>query len=371
MAETADVVILGAGFAGASTAWHLAMRGFTDVVLLEAEAGPALHASGRNAALVYQLIREPEEARLAMEGARFFASAPKSFCDRPLFRRCGSLLVAGEEGMAGLEEAARGAAALGLEVETLDAGEVVRRAPPLRGARITGGLDNPHDGVVDIHNLIVAFLGGARLRGARIRYGRRASAIATSGGRVTAVTTGGETIHTPCVVNAAGAWAGEVGELAGVGRRTLQPFRRHVYQTKADRRFDPNGPFVWHDGIDVYYRPEAGGLLMSPCDADPHPAADVQPVPAGERLLRQKLARAFPALGPFEIRSARACLRTYTADGRFLIGRDPGLEGFVWVAGLGGHGMSTSYSVGRFGAAAVLGEPVEESAPFSPARLDA
>jgi len=86
-------------------------------------------------------------------------------------------------------------------------------------------------------------------------------------------------------------------------------------------------------------------------------------------LLAEKLARAFPALASARVVSAWACLRTFARDERFVIGRDPELDGFVWVAALGGHGMTTSAAVGRLGAAAVLGEDSEELRQFSPARL--
>jgi len=369
VAERAAIVILGAGFAGAATAWHLAERGFTDVVVLEAEPGPGMHASGRNASLVFQLLKDLGEARLVVEGARFYANPPRSFSAETLFRRSGSLLVASEAGAADLGQAAEDASRLGLDVTLLTPLEAIRRVPALRGAPITVALENPHDGVVDIHNLIVAYLGGARLAGARIRYRARVTAIGTSGRRVTSVSVGDERIDTACVVNAAGAWAGEVGRLAGVGERTIRTLRRHIFQTRADPAIDPSWPFVWHDDIDVYFRPEKGGLLVSPCDADPQRPSDAAVAPEAERLVREKAARAFPALAIPGISSARACFRTFSADGRFMIGPDPDLEGFVWVAALGGHGMSTSYPVGRLGAAAALGEEPPALRPFLPARL--
>jgi len=90
---------------------------------------------------------------------------------------------------------------------------------------------------------------------------------------------------------------------------------------------------------------------------------------AAQQALAEKVARAFPALTTARITSAWACLRTFAHDERFVIGRDPELQGLVWVAALGGHGMTTSAAVGRLGAAAALGEHSEELQHFSPARL--
>lgn len=368
MAKTADVVIIGAGFAGAATAFHLAERGVEDVVLVEQEPAPGRHASGRNASLVFQLIENLDEARLAIEGRRFY-EAPSADFEAPLLRARGSLLVTSDPAGASLETARRDAAALGIAASVVSPEDAAARVPPLRSAPIAVALESPTDCVVDIRALLAGYLRGAERRGARLHAGERVTAIRACAGRVTEVRTSGMTIHTRTVVNAAGAWAGEVGRLAGVGARTLAPRRRHLYQTRADPSVDAAWPFVWHADVDVYFRPQSGGLLTSPCDADPHPERAPEVDPAAERRLREKLARAFPALARAAIDSSWACLRTFARDGRFVIGRDPELEGLVWVAALGGHGMSTSYAVGRLGATAVLGGTSAELERFSPARL--
>ncbi len=367
--RTADVVIVGAGFAGASTAYHLVRRGVRNVVILEREAIAGMHASGRNAALAFQVLSEPAEARLAVEGARFMARPPDGFSAVPLLRRCGSLLVAGADGLPQLQAAQHAATELGLDGEVISAAEAARRVPVLAGAPIAWAFWNPHDGVVDIHALLHGYLSAARTGGTRIEYHQTITGVRVSRGRVEAVETGNGTVATGCLVNAAGAWAGAIGELAGIGTRTLAPRRRHLFQTTLDVPIGRDWPFVWHDDFDVYFRPEGDGLLMSPCDATPHPPQEPVVDAAAEHLLAEKVARAFPALAPARIASAWACLRTFARDERFVIGRDPRVDGLVWVAALGGHGMTTSPAVGRLGAAAVLGETSEELQHFSPARL--
>jgi D-arginine dehydrogenase len=369
--RTADVVIIGAGFAGASTAYHLVTRGVRNVLVLEREALAGVHASGRNAALAYQVLSDPAEARLAVEGAHFVAAPPDGFSAAPLLQRCGSLLVAGENGLPELHDACGAARRLGLNGEVISADEAVRRVPALVGAAFAGAFWNPHDGVVDIHALLQGYLAVARRGGARIEYRRAITGVRVRSDRVEAVETDGEIVTTGAVVNAAGAWAGTIGELAGVGTRTLAPRRRHLFQTHVDVAIDRQWPFVWHNDCDVYFRPEGDGLLMSPCDATPHPPQEPVVDAAAARLLAEKLARAFPKLASARVVSCWACLRTFARDERFVIGRDPNVQGFTWVAGLGGHGMTTSRAVGRLGAAAVLGEESEELQHFSPARFRA
>jgi D-arginine dehydrogenase len=367
--ETADVVIIGAGFAGASTAYHLARHGVRDILLLESEPVPGVHASGRNAALAFQVLSDAAEARLAVEGAGFIAAPPSGFAAVPLLRRTGSLLIAERGGLPQLQRAHADAQRVGLTCELLGVEAAVERVPALAAAPFAGAFWNPYDGVVDIHALLQGYLTGARDAGARIEYRRRITGIRNAGGRVAGVDTERGAIDTRCLVNAAGAWAGEVGTLAGVGSRTLQPRRRHLFQTVVDMPIARDWPFVWHNDLDVYFRPEGDGLLMSPCDATPHPAQPPVMDGAAEALLAQKVARAFPALASARIASAWACLRTFASDERFVIGRDPELAGLVWVAGLGGHGMTTSPAVGRLGAAAVVAEHHEELEYFSPTRL--
>lgn len=366
---SADVVIIGAGFAGASTAYHLARRGVRNIALVEREPVPGLHASGRNAALAFTILSDPQETKLAVEGAAFLAQPPEGFCDGPLLERLGSLQVAGDAGLAGLQASQQRAASIGFRCEVLPAAEATRRVPVLADGTFTFAFWNPYDGIVDIHALLQGYLNGARSAGAHIEYRREVHAVHVAGGRVTGITTDDGIITTPCLVNAAGAWAGRVGEMAGVGTRTLAPRRRHLLQTLVDIPVDRTWPFVWHNDLDLYFRPERDGLLMSPCDATPHPPQEPIADRAAQELLADKLTKAFPRLAHARVTSMWACLRTFARDERFVIGRDPQVEGLVWVGALGGHGMTTSYGVGRLGAAAVMGESSAELDYFSPARL--
>jgi D-arginine dehydrogenase len=367
--STADVVIIGAGFAGAATAYQLTRRGVRNVLVLEREAVAGVHASGRNAALAFQVLSDAAEARLAVEGARFIAHPPEGFTAVPLLRRTGSLLVAEAAGVARLRQSQQAATALELDCQMIGVDDAVRHVPALARAPFAAAFWNPHDGVVDIHELLQGYLAAARRSGARIEYRRGVTGVHVAGGRVTAVETERGRVETRCLVNAAGAWAGEVGGLAGIGTRTVAPRRRHLFQTVAEFPVARDWPFVWHNDFDVYFRPEGDGLLMSPCDATPHPPREPVVDSAVAQLLAEKMARAFPALATVRIASCWCCLRTFVRDERFVIGRDPDLDGLLWVGALGGHGMTTSPAVGRLGAAAVLGEVNAELEYFSPARL--
>ncbi|GIW45229.1 MAG: FAD-dependent catabolic D-arginine dehydrogenase DauA [Candidatus Binatia bacterium] len=365
--NTADIVIVGAGFAGAATAFHLARRGAGKIVVLEREAVPGYHASGRNAALGFTSIDEWEAATLAQEGLAFIRGEASTLAKRPLFRDCGSLLVASVPQTAGrlqslVTRLPEGAA-------WWDASEAVRAVPVLAESDAIGGLWSPGDAVVDIHGLLQVYIQEARARGAQILFSAPVCSVKVAHGKIAEVHTPSGAWSCGTLVNAAGAWASELGRLADSPVPPLQPRRRHLFIGKPGFAVDPHWPFVWHADVDTYFRPEGDGLLLSPCDATPHPAVEPRTDEHAKLLLAEKLMRAFPRLMTMSIAQGWACLRTFARDERFVIGRDPAVQGLVWVAGLGGHGMTSSYAAGRLGAAAALRDWSEELAWFDPARL--
>jgi glycine/D-amino acid oxidase-like deaminating enzyme len=159
--------------------------------------------------------------------------------------------------------------------------------------------------------------------------------------------------------------------MAGAVDAAMVPFRRHLYDSGPLAWVDRNLPVVWNPTSGVYFRPESGGLLMSPCDETPAepgiPAVD----PAVLDLLAEKLSRHVPALGNVPVRRGWAGLRTFSPDHRFVIGWDPGVKGFFWSAGYGGHGVTCSASAGRLAARLLLGANPPEAAPFAPDRFPA
>jgi D-arginine dehydrogenase len=171
-----------------------------------------------------------------------------------------------------------------------------------------------------------------------------------------------------CVIAAAGAWNGALGEASGVSL-PLAPLRRHLVELQPSADMAPE-PVVWRLEDQVYYRKHPAGVLASPCDeslAQPG-AADSDPqVIAGLQL---KLRRLAPALASAGTRRAWACLRTFASDRELVVGEDPRLPGLHWFAGLGGRGMSIAPAAAELVAAGILREPLPQLAVMlSPARL--
>lgn len=354
--QTADVVIVGGGFAGAATAYHLARLGAGRVVLLEQEDLPGRHASGRNAGIVRHLIAKPDHLSLALEGLRFMMQPPDDFPAGRYFERTGAVAMCGPEMEAGLRAAVGAARARGAGAEWLTAQEVERLVPATAGGTFVGGAYGEDEGVADIAALLEGFLRAARPRGLRVQSRSRLIAIDTRAGVVSGVRTDEGALSTPAVVNAGGAWASEVARMAGASPVPLRSLKRHMMVTAALPWVHRSWPPVWDLTHELYFRPEPPGLLLSPCDAVEAEPPGEAPDAAALDLLAEKVSRCFPRLRDVSIARVIAGLRTFAPDGNMVLGEDPRLKGFFWCAGFGGNGMTLSPALGRIVAESVLGQ---------------
>jgi glycine/D-amino acid oxidase-like deaminating enzyme len=365
------IVIVGGGFAGAATAYHLVRRGFRRVVLLEREPVCGAHASGRNAGMVRQIVPEAAVAAMARTGAAFIRRPPDDWEGSSPFAGNGSILLATGDGWERLRDQGTEAARHGVPVswETLDS---LRASYPFFSYTAPGGgVRCATDGVADIAALLEGFLRGFRRDGGDVRTGAAVEGIEVRNGRVRAVASSVGRLDADVVVNAAGAWAGTIGRAAGAAALPLRPCRRHLFLAGPAAWVDPRWPFLWDVTHAFYARPESGGVLLSACDETDHPPTPAETDPAVRELLAGKLVRFAPALAGLPIRTMWAGLRTLTPDGRFAIGWDPAVEGFFWVAGLGGHGVTAAAAVGALAARLIDEGPPAESPAFSPRRFDA
>ncbi|HWO40405.1 MAG TPA: FAD-dependent oxidoreductase, partial [Candidatus Eisenbacteria bacterium] len=168
--ESADYVVIGAGFGGAAVAYHLARRDAGDILLLEREPIPGYHASGRNAAMIRQCVPDPAVLALAREGAAFLRQLPGDWPVPVGFKQQGSLLLASAEGWGRLKREVELGRRLGIEVDLWTPEQARRMVPALAGATLDGAAWCPSDGVLDIHALLSGYLRYASDRGARVFY---------------------------------------------------------------------------------------------------------------------------------------------------------------------------------------------------------
>lgn len=364
-----DYVIIGAGFAGAATAYHLTRRGVDRVLLIEQENIPGFHSSGRNAAMMRQCVPDPDLAELTRAGAAFLRQLPSDWPEPVGFKQNGSLLLGSGAGWQKLQQDAAVGRRVGIDVDLWTPEQAKRHVGVLQEAEFEGAAWCASDGVIDIHALLSGYLKAATRHGARVRYDCKVSALRRVGKDEIEIAIEGETITTKTLVNAAGAWANVVAKMAGAREMALRPCRRHLFVSPPIDWVDPNWPFVWDVTHDIYFRPEGEGLLLCACDQTEMPPGDPPVDGTVQETLAEKIERFIPGLSSVSISRGWAGLRTLTPDGRFVIGWDPKLKNFFWVAGLGGHGMTTSSAVGELAAELLIGGADKKSAPFSPDRF--
>jgi D-arginine dehydrogenase len=362
-------IIVGAGFAGAATAWALGRAGLGPGIVLEQEPAFGTHASGRNAALVKLSESDPVVRTLVVRSLRAIREIEPP--GEPLVRRTGGLALASAGSTVHDLDMVRDAL-VGDDVPAhlVSRDRACQLLPFLDLFDFQAGLWSEEDGVADIHALLVRYLQLAREAGFTLRTNTRVEQLVIEAGRVVGVRTeaGGE-IRADMVVDASGAWAGRLGRPAAP--LALTPMRRHLFVSAPLDAVRPEQAFAWLEDAGLYFRPEGNGLLLSPCDETAMPAGVPSTDPSAAELLAEKLGRAAPRLPDLAIRRQWACLRTFTIDRRPLIGHDAQIPGLFHVSGLGGFGMMCSAAIGELAATLLSGRAVDwiDPAVVAPSRL--
>jgi D-arginine dehydrogenase len=348
-----NVIVIGAGIAGASAACELAER--CRVVLLERETQPGYHTTGRSAALFSETYGNAVMRALTRASKAFLLQPPSGFASVPLLTPRGTLLVADATQRLRLERVADECRALVGNLELLDADAVQHRVPAFAPEQVAAGLLEPDAMDIDVHALHRGFLSLLQARGGRLVCSAEVRALQRVGAEWIVATSAGE-FRGAVVVNAAGAWADEIGALADADAIGLIPKRRTAITFDAPAGIDVR---AWPAVIDVdeqwYFKPEAGRLLASPADETPSPPCDAQPDEYDIAVLVDRLSRATTLQVP-RVHARWAGLRSFVADKTVAVGFDARAPGFFWLAGQGGYGIQTAPAIARAAAALALRE---------------
>ena len=357
-----DVVIVGAGMAGASLAAELAP--YASVLIIEAESLPGYHSTGRSAAFWAETYGGP--------GVQPLTSASGAYLrDGGFLRDRGALHLAGPEQVALLDRFAEEFAGTGIPLLPLDADAVAAQVPRLRPGPWRGLLE-ASTADIDVAALHAHYLHKAKGAGAELACSAplRFAGREDGGWRIDA----GDalTIEADILVNAAGAWADAVARIAGARPLGIQPYRRTIAQLRVAPEAPDDLPLVIDAAGRFYFKPEAGGRLwLSPHDETPTAAADVAPeeidvavaIDRMERVVDWQVER---------VERSWAGLRSFAPDRLPVYGFDGELPGFFWFAGQGGFGIQTAPAAARLGAAVLLGTAVEaglDAERYAPGRL--
>ena len=346
-----DVLVIGAGIAGASLAFFLAPH--ARVAMLEREPQPGMHSTGRSAAMFMESYG-PTQVRALTRASRAFLEAPLND-EAPLITPRGALFIARAEQVPALHALHEQLRREGTRARLLGSAAARTCVPVLREEATAMALLDDDAADIDVDRLHQRFLRGARRHGAQLFVDADVQAIELSAGRWQ-VSTATQRFTAARLVNAAGAWADVVAALAGVAPLGLQPRRRSAFTFAPPAGSDVHAwPCIADIDETFYFRPEAGVLLGSPANADAVPPHDVV---AEELDVATGIARIESATTLTIRRPLRtwAGLRSFVPDGALVGGFDDAVPGFFWCCGQGGYGIQTSPAMGQACAARLLGQ---------------
>lgn len=338
METSADIIIIGAGIAGISLAAQLSPH--KRVIVLERESQPGYHATGRSAA-VYLPTHGPKIIlNLIRASGDFFHKPSQELFPQPLLSPRSVMVIAKPEDTDHVEQARKdGMVDISLK-------EAQEKLPALDARVYPQALIDNEAFDIDVDLLLQGLKKKIKQNGGKIITNAEVTSISQTK-KIWQIQTTGDAFTAPIIVNASGAWADEVADMAGLGKLSIQPKRRSAALIDVSSRWDvTNWPFVVGAGDTFYFRPMGGKLMVSPADqtnCEPHDAwADDMAVAQGLALFQQ-------ATG-FEITHVEhtwAGLRTFAPDGNPVVGYDPRTAGFFWLAGQGGYGIETSPAIAR------------------------
>jgi len=370
-----DIAIIGAGIAGASLAWHLAPH--ARVLLLEREAQPGQHSTGRSAAMFMETYGPPQARALTRASRAHYQQPPAGFCDSPILAPRGVLYVGWEGQQAALEALYTELSQSGAPVGRISAAEALARVPVLRADGLLDAVTEPEAMDIDVNALHQGYLRGLRQSGGALRCKAELLSANRDGANWTLTLRDGTTVRCQQLVNAAGAWADAVATLCGAQAVGVQPKRRSAFTFAAPEGLDTRRwPTVAAVDDTWYFKPDAGQLLGSPANADPVDAHDVVPEEMDIALGIHGIEQA-TALRIRRPQRTWAGLRSFAPDGELVIGWDRAVPGLFWLAGQGGYGIQSADGAAQLAASLVLGQPLPahlqqqgvQAAAMSPSRF--
>ncbi len=354
--QSFDIVVIGAGIAGASAAALLSAK--HRVALLERESMPGYHSTGRSAALFSEIYGNEAVRALSRASRPFLFAPPEGFAPTPLVRPRGSLYIARSDQLAALRDFLA-SADVAAAVRPASADEALAMCPILRRESVAAAVLEAQSADVDVNALHEGYLRQFRRSGGTLVTQAGVDALERNGG-LWRVSAQGKTFSSPLVVNAAGAWADQVAAMAGAMPQAIEPRRRTALLVEVPDALHAD---AWPMVIDIdetfYLKPDAGLLLVSPADETPVAPCDVQPEELDVAVAIDRLERA-TTLSVRRVRKKWAGLRSFSPDRSPVIGFDPNCENFFWLAGQGGYGIQTAPAAAALAAALLRGEALPE-----------
>jgi sarcosine oxidase subunit beta len=337
--ETADVVIIGGGVMGVSTAYHLASNGNTDVLLLERNQFFGEESTGRCAGGIRYQFSNEIDIRLSLLSIPMLERFPEELEQEIDLRHCGYLfLLSRDQDIQVFQKNVALQRSLGIETEWLSAEEVKRAAFPVETHGIVAGAFCARDGLADPSGVVQGYVKAASRLGASFLTNIEAIGIEMDAHRVCGVQTSRGRIETRTVVNAAGPWAAVIGAMAGI-EIPVRPVRRQIVVTTSVAGLPRDFPMVIDFAQSLYFHREGEGVLTGMSNAHEREGFDQSIDPDWELRHLEAAVLRMPILEQVGVLNRWAGLYAVSPDALAILGKVPQLEGFYCINGFSGHGF--------------------------------
>ncbi len=343
MKNTNDVVIIGGGIQGLSLAYHLAIKGVTDLTLLEMNTLGS-GSSGRSAAIIGFAFQSERGLPMTLASFSALMRFEEEMGTGPDYEPIGCLLLGGPHSAPELRHRYALLQEMGIDSHLVDRAAISQLTPGLNLEDVEIGLYNAREGCIDPHAIMMAYASGARRLGAELVEDVRATGLRIEAGRIVGVDTTAGSIATPCVVNAAGFNARQIAAWAGLDL-SITNLKRHIFVTGPVAAYDHTFPFTYDAEVSWYFRREGPGLLIG-MGADESDEEDPQVDWSFLDVVIEHSIHRAPALEEAGIKTAWAGLRPVTPDDDPILGPVPHLAGYWNDCGWGGQGIMQAPAAG-------------------------
>jgi len=338
---------------GASTAYHLALRGQHNIVLLEKEDFFGQGATGRCAGGVRYQFGTEINVRLSLHSLPMLERFKEEIGQAIDYRKTGYLfLLTSQEEVSIFRSIVKMQNALGADTQWLSGDEIRMRLPLMRLDDVLAGSFNPLDGLVDPNSVVMGYIGASQRLGVKAETSTPVTGIQVRSGKVIAVETARQTIYAPVIVDATGPWAAQTGALVGL-KVPVSPIRRQWLTTTAIPTLPSDFPFVIDFSKSLYFHPEGPGLLTGMSNPNELPGYDQNIDPQWELAHMEAAINRLPLLEHVGLASHLAGLYEVTPDAHPIFGKTP-IEGYYLVSGFSGHGFMHGPIAGKLMAEIIL-----------------
>jgi len=352
----ARAIVIGGGIVGCSTAYHLGKLGWKDTVVIERHkltSGSTFHAAG----LVGQLRSNANITQLLGESVKLYDTLEHETGLVSGWKRNGGLrLACNQERWTEVKRQATIARSFGVEMHLLTPAEAAEMWPLMDVSDVVGAAFLPNDGQANPSDITQSLAKGARMNDVRIFEDTEVTGIETENGRVKAVNTSRGRIECEVVVNCAGQWAREVGQMVGVNV-PLVSVEHQFMVTKPIEGVTRDLPTLRDPDRLIYFKEEVGGLVLGGYEQNPNPWAQ-DGIPRNfnftlldsnwdhfEQLVEPAIERV-PALANADIETLVNGPESFTPDGNFILGEAPELRNFFVGAGFNAFGIAAGGGAG-------------------------